>query len=121
MKNKPFTKICRLDIRIQGRLIRIASIDGEKFTFPNDPEVILEHLRKCGVRIDLFTFLQRLPESSPKYGYPMEWDNLAVVPVSTFDHWRKHQIRSTVRNRLRQAEKKGVTFRQLPFGEALVK
>jgi hypothetical protein len=51
----------------------------------------------------------------------MEWDNLAVLEVSTFDHWRMHQIGSAPRNRAKQAEKKGVTFREVPFGEELVK
>jgi len=46
---------------------------------------------------------------------------LAVLPVSTFDHWWNHQIRSYPRNRARQAEKKGVIFREVPFGEELIR
>ncbi len=61
-----------------------------------------------------------MPETSPKYAYPMAWDNLAVLPVSTFDRWWNHQIRSEARNRARQAEKKGVTAREVPFDDALV-
>ncbi len=121
MKKKQFIKICGQDVKVEGRLIRIASLDGEKFTFPNDPEATLNGLRRCGTRIDLFTFLQKLPETSPKYAYPMEWDNLAVLPVSTFDHWWTHQIRSFPRNRARQAEKKGVVVREVPFDDTLLK
>ena len=113
--------VCGKDIKVEGKLIRIAHLDGDKYTFPDDPEALLTALRSCGTRIDLFTFLQRLPETSPKYRYPMEWDNLAALPVSTFDHWWTHQIRSFPRNRARQAEKKGVTFREVPFGEELLK
>jgi len=50
---------------------------------------MLEALRKCGTRIDLFTFMQRLPETSPKYDYPMESDNLAALRITTFDDWWK--------------------------------
>jgi len=113
--------VCGKDIKVEGKLIRIAHLDGDKYTFPDDPEALLTALRSCGTRIDLFTFLQKLPETSPKYRYPMEWDNLAALPVSTFDHWWTHQIRSFPRNRARQAEKKGVTFREVPFGEELLK
>jgi hypothetical protein len=113
-------KVCQKDIKIGGRLIRIASLDGEKYTFPGDPEAMLDGLRKCGVRIDLFTFMQRLPETLPKYPYPIEWDNLAVLPVSTFDHWWTQQIRSFPRNRARQAEKKGVVLREVPFDDSLL-
>jgi len=121
MGKKAFIKVCGKDIKVQGQLIRIACLDGEKFTFPDDPEALLNGLRKCGTRIDLFTFLQKLPQTSPKYAYPMEWDNLAVLPVSTFDHWWTHQIRSFPRNRARQAEKKGVVLREVPFDDTLLK
>jgi hypothetical protein len=113
--------VCGKDIRVEGRLIRIAHIDGDKYTFPDDLEMLLEGLRKCGTRIDLFTFLQKLPETKPKYDYPMEWDNLAVLPVTTYDHWWKHQINSFPRNRARQAEKKGVVLREVPYGDELLK
>jgi len=113
--------VCGKDIKIEGRLIRVARPEGDKYNCPDDPEAMLSGLRKCGTRIDLFTFIQKVPESSPKYGYPMEWDNLAVLPVSTFDHWWNHQIRSFPRNRARQAEKKGVVLREVPFGDTLIK
>ena len=51
----------------------------------------------------------------------MELDNAAIVPVSTFDQWWNHQIRPEARNRARQAEKKGVVIRQVPFDDTLVK
>jgi hypothetical protein len=112
-------RVCGKDIRVQGGIIRIARLDGEKYNFPDDPTEVIAGLRKCGTRIDLFTFLQRLPETQPKYPYPMEWDNLAVLPVSTFDHWWNHQIRSFPRNRARQAEKKGVVLREVLCDETL--
>ena len=109
------------DIRIEGRLIRIARLELDKYEFLDDPAALIEDLRNSRARIDLFTFLQRLPENAPKYDYPMEWDNLAVLSVSTFDHWWKEQIRSLARNRARQAEKKGVIVREVPFDDALVR
>jgi hypothetical protein len=111
--------ICGKGVQIQGRLIRIARLDGEKYNTHDDPELILDGLRRCGARIDIFTFLQKGLETEPKYAYPMEWDNLAVLPVSTFDHWWMHQIRSLPRNRARQAEKKGVVLREVPVDAAL--
>jgi hypothetical protein len=113
-------KVCGKDIRVKGRIIRIAWIDGDKYTYPDDPQALLEGLRKCGTRIDLFTFLQKLSEPAFKHPYPMELDNLAVLPVSTFEHWWTHQIRSFPRNRARQAEKRGVVIREVPYDEALV-
>jgi len=48
-------------------------------------------------------------------------DNLAVLRITTFEHWWTNQIRSTVRNRAKQAEKRGVVMRVVPYGEELVK
>jgi hypothetical protein len=114
-------KICGKVIKVEGRLVRIARPDGDKYTFLDDPESVLASLRRSSTRIDVFTFLQKLPETSPKYPYPMEMDNLAVLPVSTFEHWWNNQIRSYPRNRARQAEKRGVVLREIRFGEELIK
>ena len=111
--------VCGKDVRIRGRFLRIGHIDGDKYNSPEDPEAFLDVLRKCGKRIDLFTFMQKLPDTSPRFSYPMEWDNLAVLLVSTFDHWWNHQIRSYPRNRARQAQKRGVILREVPCDEAL--
>lgn len=121
MQKKTFIDVCGKPGFIRGGLVRIAHLDGEKFTFPDNPEASMDALRACGKRVDLFTFMQRIPDTTPKYPYPMEWDNLAVLPVSTFDHWFKEQIRSDPRNRARQAQKKGVVLREVPFDDALLK
>lgn len=112
--------ICGKGVHVQGGLIRTASLDGEKYNGPGNLEVFLDCLKKCRTRIDVFTFLQSVPETKPKFSYPMEWDNLAVLPVTTFDHWWMRQIRSYPRNRARQAEKKGVVLREVPCDEALI-
>src|SRR6266566_9017549 len=113
--------VCGKEIKIQGRLIRIARLDADKFQFLDDPEPVLDSLRKSRTRVDLFTFMQKLPETSPKYRYPMEWDNLAALPVSTFDQWWNEQIGFKARNKAKQAEKKGVSLREVPFDDALVR
>ncbi len=113
--------VCGKDIRVKGRLIRVAGLDADMYEFLEDPEPTLEAVRRFGVRVDLFTFMQRLPETSPKYRYPLEWDNLAVLPVSTFDHWWTDQIGFKARNKAKQAERKGVRLCEVPFDDALVR
>ncbi|MGA2271955.1 MAG: hypothetical protein ABSH00_00265 [Bryobacteraceae bacterium] len=51
----------------------------------------------------------------------MEWDNMAVLPVSTFDHWWTQQIGFKARNKAKQAEKKGIVVREVPFDDVLVR
>jgi hypothetical protein len=110
-----------MDVRIEGNLVRIARPDGDKYTFPENPETLLAELRECETRIDIFSFIQKLPETAPKYPYPIEMDNLAVLPVTTFENWWDNQIRSYPRNRARQAAKRGVVMRKVMYGEELIR
>jgi hypothetical protein len=106
---------------INGQLIRTGYIDGEGYQFLNDPEAALAALHGLGTRIDLFTFIQKLSDTTPKYPYPMEWDNMAVLPVTTFDDWMKNQINFKVRNKVRKAAKNNVSVREVPFDDALIR
>jgi hypothetical protein len=108
------------EISIKGRILRIASPHGDRYRFLDDPARVIEGLRTCGVRVDLFTFAQRLAKSEPEFSHPVEWDNLAVLHVSTFDNWWTHQIGFKARNKAKQAEKNGVMVREAPFDNALV-
>lgn len=109
-------------MRVTGRLLRMARLEADAYQFvDDDPEPVLEALRQSRTRIDVFSFMQRLPETSPKYSYPMEWDNFAALPVTTFDHWWNDQIGFKARNKAKQALKKGVLVREVPFDNNLVK
>jgi hypothetical protein len=113
-------KVCGKDLKVHGRLLRIARLEAEGFEFLENPEAALKVLRECGTRIDLFTFMQKLPHTSPEYSYPAEWDNVAALPISTFQNWWTRQIDGKTRNMVRRAEKKGVVVREVSFDDALV-
>jgi hypothetical protein len=108
-------------IVVSGRSLRIARIDGDTYRFFEDPEPILADLRKPQNRVDLFTFMLRLSETTPRYNYRAEWDNLAVVEVRSFEHWWTEQIGFKARNKAKQAEKKGVVLRETTFDESLAR
>jgi len=113
-------RVCGKDIHIQGRAIRIARLAAEGFEFLEDPGVMLDALRLSRERVDLFSFTQELPETAPVHRYPMEWDNVAALPISSFDHWWDRQINAKTRNMVRRAQKMGVEVREMPFNDALI-
>lgn len=113
-------KIGETDIKIKGRIVRIAYPELEKYELLQDPDAVIEVLSSARPRIDLFTFLQITSDDAPKYPYAVEMDNMAVLPITTFESWWK-QLRSEARNRARQAEKRGVTVREVAFSDELVK
>jgi hypothetical protein len=108
------------EIRVDGSLVRIARLDGEGYQFLDCPDAALPNLRKSRTRIDVFTFIQRISDNPPKYEFPMEWDNVASLRVSSLDHWMARQIDPSTRNKIRKATKNGVTTREVRFDDALV-
>jgi hypothetical protein len=114
-------EVCGKELRTRGALARIGFLDKEGYQFLEDPEAALAVLRKSDAGIDIFTFIQKLSDTSPKYSYPMEWDNFAVLRVSSFDDWFKQTIDVKVRNKIRKAEKSRVVVREMPFDDTLVR
>jgi hypothetical protein len=114
-------EVCGKELRINGTLIRIGFIDGEGYQFLEHPELAIKSLRNSGPRIDIFTFIQRLSETSTKLSYPMELDNMAALRVSTFDEWMTKQIDFKVRNKVRKSAKNGVTVREVSFDDDYVR
>lgn len=108
------------EVRFRGGLIRLAHIDGEGYQFLEDPEAAVETLRKSRTRVDVFTFVQRLSETAPKFSYPTEYDNFAALPVSTYDHWMAKQIDFKTRNKVRKAAKNGVLTQEVAYDDAFV-
>ena len=108
-------------VRIRGKLVRVASLESDGFDSLNDPETLLAELTASKAGIDVFTFIQTLPQTAPLFPFRMEWDNLAVLPVSSFDDWWNRQIDRKTRNMARKGEKKGLTVREATFDDELVK
>jgi hypothetical protein len=106
---------------VQGCLCRVAHADGEGYKFLADPDAAIAALRGSNTRADIFTFMQEPTETSPRYKYPYEWDNFALLPISTFDQWWTKQIGFKARNKAKQGEKKGIVFREVPFEDALAR
>jgi hypothetical protein len=112
---------CGRKLNISGTLLRVAKLDADKYHFLDDPEELLSALRLSPTRIDILSFLQRVGDESRTFPFPAEMDNLAVLPISTFDEWWKAQIRFEARNRAKQAAKKGLAIREVEFSEDLVR
>jgi hypothetical protein len=106
---------------INSQICRVAHLDAEDYKFPADPEAVVAALRESKAPVDIFTFMQKLPETAPKYPYLVEMDNMAVLPVTTFDNWWSKQIGFKARNKAKQAGKKGISVRETPFNDDLAR
>lgn len=113
--------VCGKNVVFRGKLVRIAYLDAEGYQFLDEPDAAVRELRKLRPRADLLTFIQKVSNRSPQYSYPMEWDNFAVLPITTYDEWTANQVNNKTRNMIRKAERKGVTAREMPFDDALIR
>ena len=115
-------EICGKELRIDGKLIRIGFIDGEGYQ-------VSSRIRRrrspscevCEPELTFLRFIPRLSDNPAKLNYPMEPDNMAALPISTFDEWMTKQIDFKVRNKVRKAAKNGVEVREAVFDDAYVR
>jgi hypothetical protein len=114
-------KVLEHELRVTGRIAKTAALAADTYEFVNNPETVIRALRQSNQRIDLFSFMQPLPDVTPKYSYYFEWDNLAVIRITTFDDWWLNQIGFKARNKAKQAEKRGVELREVPLSDELVR
>jgi len=108
-------------IVVKGRLIKIGSLCEEWDDDIENPEEFLRSLKRTSAKMDIFSFVQRLPESVPNFDYFMEWDSVAAIPITTYENWIKRQIAQNSRKKIGFAQRKGVEIRRMTFNDDLVK
>jgi hypothetical protein len=111
-------------IMVEGKLLRVAkphaSPQAEWFDDVDNPEALIEMLRKGKHCPDILTFWQRLPDTRPRYSYPMEFDSIAALPIKSYSYWWEKQIDRKARNKARKAEKKGVIVKSATFDDQFI-
>jgi hypothetical protein len=124
---EPF-QIYNKSLIVVGKIIKTAHLEQEWCDNVGEPAEIVEGLRKNSIKVDIFTFWQYLPEIvvphltvTPRYKYYMEWDDIAVLPITNYDYWWSKQINSSTRGKVRKASKKGVIVREAEFNEDFVR
>jgi hypothetical protein len=69
----------------------------------------------------LFRFWQRIPDVTPRYSYYKEWREIAAIPISDYKHWFEKQISPKARNKVRKAQKLGVTVEEVLLDDEFVR
>lgn len=110
-----------VEIKCTGKFIKTARVKEEWDEFVENPGHVVDELNRMKYPADLFTFVQKFSDPKPKYGYHMEWDNVAVIQVKDYEHWWKNQLSKNGRNAVRKAEKKGVVVKAATLDGDMVK
>jgi len=105
-------------IAIEGTWIKIAHLHNEDEAESEvaDPEACIRALKEQGSspRTDIFCFSQLVPDTSPRYKYPMEMQSIAVAYVADCEKWLANISRKT-RHAIRRSKRLGVVIRMRSF------
>jgi hypothetical protein len=108
---------------VTGSLLKIARVMDEEFVEGetlSDPAQFADELGRTGLKADVFTFAQKIPDVARRFAYRMEWDNFAVVPITTYEDWWEKRAEYDVRKAVKRAKKLGVVVKAVEFDDDLV-
>ena len=120
----PAMKVNGQEITARGNWLKIAQVRGEEMmeTELEDPELYRIALKNDTHQIlksDIFSFAQKVPETRPKYPYPMEWESIAAIQLITLKEWWEGLPQETRKN-VRRSQKRGVVISIKEFDEDLI-
>jgi hypothetical protein len=106
-----------------GTWLNVATVQDEELVIgdvvPN-PESFVAKLKHSGLGVDLLTFIQTPPDVVPRYPYYFEWDNFAIMPITSYADWWDHRVEASVRRAVRKASKSGVTVKVADLDDAFI-
>jgi hypothetical protein len=105
----------------EGKFVSVGRVRSEWWEGIHDPLGLIASLKRSRVKPDIFSFIQRLPETSPKYDFYMELDNVAAIRIRDYNHWWKSQIKDKTRNMVRKSQRQGVEVRVSDYSDEFVK
>jgi hypothetical protein len=120
----PCRRIGGMVVVVLGKWLRIASIHDEEWTagqLVTEPKAFVAGLKQRGLKADLFTFMQKLPEGAPQFPYHIAWDNVAAIQLASFEDWWENQLPQESRKNVRRAGRRGVVVRQVGLDDDLIK
>lgn len=106
-----------------GKWLKTAVVHDEELLEDEtltDAESFISQLKRGGLNADVFTFSQRLPHTAAQFPYPVEWDNFAVIPITTYSDWFKNRIESSVQRAIRKAAKTGIEIRVVQLDDEFI-
>ncbi len=132
-----------IEIRVKGRWVTVPAVDvnGKKLIVTGtwlktaavrseammeneleNPESYIDRLRgdaNHALRADIFTFVQKLPATSAKYAYPMVWESVAAIHLTSFEQWWEGLPQESRKN-VRRSQKRGLLVRISGFDDELL-
>lgn len=108
---------------ITGKLIRTARVHQEEWMEGEpveNPDAFISNLRKLDLKADIFNFSKRLPKTDRDYSFPCDWDNVAAIPISSYDQWLKDRVSRKTRQEVNRAQRLGVIVKSVSLSDNFI-
>jgi hypothetical protein len=121
----PALEVNGKNIVVGGKWIRIARVEAEEWLESEleDPQrcvQVLKQQRSADLQADILSFAQKPPDIHRKYQFPVEWDSVAAVCLTSFQEWWDGLPQETRKN-VRRAQKRGVVVQVRTLDDALIR
>lgn len=119
----PSVAIDGITIFVEGKWLRVARVFDDTLYDSDpvrDPKGMIAQVASSALGADLFTFTQMLPDQTVRHPYYHEFDNFAVVEITTYKQWWD-SLSNAVTRGIKRATKAGVEVREVPFSDEFVR
>src|SRR5208283_5106927 len=118
----PSARIDGKTVVVRGKWFMMAAVQDEEWLSGevDEPAFFVEQIKQKRMKADVFTFCQKLPHIEPEHPYYMEWDNVAAIPVTTFQEWWEKRLPQVTRKSIRRGFKRDVVASVCEFNDDLV-
>jgi hypothetical protein len=110
-----------IEVTVKGRWIKTATVAPECYEMIRNPPELFKRIVEREPGVDFVTFGQRLPDAVPRYAYPLTWEAIAALRVTTHDDWLNQQISKENRKNVSKAAKKGVVVCESEYSDDMVR
>ena len=108
----------------RGKRLRIATVRSEEMLEREleNPDLYINALKDGAnqkLKAHIFSFVQKLPATQPKYPYRMEWESVAAIQLVSSKLWWEALPQETRKN-VRRSQRRGVAVKMRELDGALI-
>jgi hypothetical protein len=108
------------EISVRGKFFRIAKLYHEWYEFVDEPEALIEKMKKSRPLPDVFTFVQEGHLPHPEFPFYREMVASSILTIKSFDDWWDN-LHFKARNKARKAQKTGVEIHETELNDSFIR
>jgi hypothetical protein len=105
----------------EGRVLTLCGLYSAWYETIDDPQAIVQSLKRARCGVDIFTFFQRVPHVVPRFNYYREPYPVAVIKLTTYEEWLTKATSKNTRRAIKRGVRHGVEVRTVQLDETFIR